>query len=275
MVDSGRSGRRRAITVLTFVIAVAIALGAGLMYAIMSTLHRSGGSPSAMTSPAASAGNASGSPAASAGSLSAQQDALAAEPMLQLPQSAAQPQALTTATAGPPIVVPAATSTVVPGGPPVATGFPHTPEGALGQLTAIDEKALSTTDLARVHEVYAWAAVPGAVAEQQWTPYHGITTLIDHLGGTSEALQAQARFQVVQGQVKGTVGADFVVACVLGELDVTAASVARAGVGDCQRMVWVNNRWQIGAGAQPAWAPSAWPGSADAVRGGWRDLKRA
>src|SRR5207302_8602112 len=96
------------------------------------------------------------------GSAQDREDALAAAPMLQLPQSAAQPQPLVTVTAGPPVVLPAPTSKIVPGGPPVATGFPHPPEGALAQLAAIDEAAMSAADMGRVHEVYVWAAMPGA-----------------------------------------------------------------------------------------------------------------
>jgi hypothetical protein len=81
-------------------------------------------------------------------------------------------------------------------------------------------------------------------------------------------------YRVVQGQIKGTVGPDFVVACVLGEATVSAATVGRGGAGDCQRMVWSDERWWIGPGAQPAPAPSAWPGSADAIRAGWRVVNR-
>ncbi|MBT8226953.1 MAG: hypothetical protein HKP61_15915 [Dactylosporangium sp.] len=275
MTAPAQHNRGRAIAALVVVAVVFAALMCGLGYFIavlMRDAGTSGGGPGAPTS-ASAAGTAS--PAIGEDpSLQAQQDALADEPMLQLPMSAAQPQPLVAETAGPPIVVPAPTGRVVPDGPPVATGFPHTPEGALAQLAAIDEGAFGTTDLHRVHEVYAWAALPGAVPEDQWSPTGGVTTLIDHLGGRSKALQAQVVFQAVQGQLKGTIGQDFVVACVLGQMDVTAASTARAGVGDCQRMVWRDGRWWIGPGAQPAAAPSAWPGSADAVRAGWRELRR-
>ncbi len=252
----------------------------GVGYLVIGAVRDDGSGPTA----APGSGPATSSPTASAAvpasgsvptDVAARQDALAAAPMLQLPASAAQPQPLVDETAGPPILIPAPTARVVPGGPPVPTGFPHTSQGALAQLVAIDEAALSTTDLDRVHEVYAWAAAPGAVPEAEWSPAYGVRTLIDHLGGRDEALRAHAVFQAAQAQIKGTVGPDFVVACVLGELTVTAASVAQAGVGDCQRMVWRDGRWWIGPGAQPAWAPSAWPGSADAVRAGWRELRRA
>ena len=82
-------------------------------------------------------------------------------------------------------------------------------------------------------------------------------------------------FTPVAGQVKGTIGEHFAVVCVLGEWQVTYRTTSRAGAGDCQRMVWDDGRWRIGAGTQPAFAPSAWPGSVDAVRAGWRGLSDA
>jgi len=263
--------RGRAVAVLVVVGIVAIALIGALGYLVISAItnHRT---PVAGPSPSVTA-SATGS--ADAGSQQGREDALAAAPMMQLPQSAAQPQPLVTDSAGPPIVIPAPTAKVVPGGPPVATGFPHTPEGALAQLAAIDEAALSTTDLDRVHEVYAWSAMPGAVSESEWSPTVGVKAIIDNLGGQQRAARAHASFQAVEGQLKGTVGPDFVLACVLGEADIVVDTVARIGVGDCQRMVWSGGRWRIGPGAQPAYAPSAWPGSADSVRAGWRVLKRA
>ncbi len=42
----------------------------------------------------------------------------------------------------------------------------------------------------------------------------------------------------LMGEVKGTVGPDFVIPCVDFELDVTVAQTARGAVADCQRMVW-------------------------------------
>ena len=267
MAAQGQASRSRAVVILVFVAVVVVALAIGLVYLVT-------GGDSRSTAPGATATPASSPTSAGVDNASAE-DELANRPMLTLPISAAQPQPVVSDVAGPPIEVPASTSKIVPGGPPVPTGFPHTPEGALGQLAAIDEAALSTTDLGRVHEVYAWSALSGAVDEDQWSPHYAIATLIDRLGGTAKAMQAHATFQVVEGQIKGTVGPNFVVACVLGEMDVTAVSSARAGIGDCQRMVWHEGRWRIGSGSQPAYAPSAWPGSADAVRAGWRELERA
>jgi hypothetical protein len=262
--------RRRAVLVLVLVSVIGLVLVAGLALLVVDGLKAD---PKPAPSPP---GHASGTPSAASsetGNDRAREDAIAAAPMMQLPLSAAQPHSLVTETAGPAISIPAPVKGVVPGGPPMVL-YPHTPEGALGQLIAIDEVAMSTLDLARVHEVYAAATLPGAVDEQQWYPAVAINTLIKRLGGTAKTPTASSRYQVSQGQIKGVLG-DFAVVCVLGEFEATAASLGRAGWGDCQRMVWRDGRWWIGPGSQPTRAPSAWPGSADAVRAGWREVVRS
>ncbi len=273
MAAPAAPARGRAVAVLVVAVMLVVLLLGVVAYLVVHALNGNART-SAPGSPTPTASPVDGAPTGSV-SVQAQQDAVAAQPMLQLPQSAAKPQALVRETAGPPIRIPAPSHKVIPGGPPVATGFPQTPEGALAQLAAIDEAALSTTDLGRVDEVYRWAAAPGAVPETQWTPFHGISRLITALSDPAKVQQTQATFQVVQGQIKGTVGPDFVVACVLGEFDATLTTTQRAGVGDCQRMIWRDNRWWIGPGTQPVFAPSAWPGSADAVRAGWKEVKHA
>ena len=79
----------------------------------------------------------------------------------------------------------------------------------------------------------------------------------------------------VMGLVKGTVGPDFAVVCVDLEFTVTVAQTARAAVADCQRMTWVGDRWLIGAGPEPAPAPSVWPGTEAAITAGFRELRYA
>jgi hypothetical protein len=69
--------------------------------------------------------------------------------------------------------------------------------------------------------------------------------------------------------VKGTDGPDWVVACVLLDIQVSIRTEARMGYGHCSRMQWAEARWQIAPGVAPAKAPSAWPGSVAAVDAGW------
>lgn len=199
------------------------------------------------------------------------EDELAAAQMVQLPASAARPQALIEDTARPSITLPPPTRTeeLVP------TGFPHTPEGAVAQLAAIDSLALRDLTPAQVRAAHRWAATPGAVPLHDWTPYVAASAALDAAGLPEGSADVASTFTPVAGLIKGSIGTDFVVACVLGEWQVTYRATSRAGAADCQRMVWSGGRWRIGPGAQPAYAPSAWPGSADAVRAGWRGLNHA
>ncbi|GAA0896959.1 hypothetical protein GCM10009557_71300 [Virgisporangium ochraceum] len=265
------------VAVVSLTIAVVV-LVAGAGYALLASLRgeRDGtGRADAVPSSAAATSDGAVAPTAGAEAAGSREDALAAAPMTPLPPSAVFPRPLATTEVGPPIEVPWPGAGTAPDGHPFVTGFPRTPEGALGQLVAIDEAALNRIDLDRVYEVYAWAARPGAVAKAEWEPAKGVAGLIRRLGGADRVGSARMAFQVVQGQVKGSVGPDFVVACVLGVATVSTERVGQGGVGDCQRMVWSEGRWWIGPGAQPAPAPSAWPGSADAARAGWRVITRA
>lgn len=83
------------------------------------------------------------------------------------------------------------------------------------------------------------------------------------------------------GFIKGTVGDDFVVPCI--DFIITATTATgqpqQVAVADCQRMVWqsgaggVGGRWVIGAGEEPAPAPSLWPGSQASFDAGYQWLE--
>jgi hypothetical protein len=262
----------RAWFVLAIAAAIAVALIAGFLYAVLGSFRSeapTNGRAASSHAPGSSA--APGSPATVAGAniahgAVARQDELAERPMLRLPPSAARPQALVTAVAGAPIVLPIGSES----DGPVTSGFPETSEGALAQLAAIDAAALQDLDPERVAAVHSWAVLPGGVSLDEWTPAVAVTAARVAAGQPVETAELTSVFTPLAGQIKGTVGDSFVVACVLGEWQITYRSTSRAGVGDCQRMVWHDGRWRIGPGAQPAFAPSAWPGSGDAVRAGWR-----
>lgn len=258
--------RGRAVVILAVICVVLLALlAAAAVLIIQQFTHNN---PSSTPAPSHSAAS-SPTPGTGADPDQAAKDRLAAKKMLALPASAANPQPLGDDPKAP-LKIPAAATKPEDGGAPVPTGFPHTPEGALGQLAVLEEAALTGADLQRVHEVYRWAAMPGAVDEKQWNPAVAIQSMQAHSDGAS----IDSRYQVPSGQIKGTVGNDFVVACVLGEADIVAQRTVQFGFGDCQRMQWSQGRWRLGPGTQPATAPSAWPGSADAIRAGWRALER-
>lgn len=202
-----------------------------------------------------------------------EENELATKPMLQLPAQAAQPQTMTTATAGPAIAVPKPAITTgrwIPG------GFTDTPEGALGQLKALNETALSSADPQVYARAYREAAEPGAPDPRSTGLVSLLTSMRSQarLPATGSIPGLTATYEVTRGQIKGTAsGGRYVVACVLGQFSVGyEGQVISAGVGDCQAMRWSGSQWRIAAGALAALAPCAWPGSADAVKAGYREL---
>jgi hypothetical protein len=198
-------------------------------------------------------------------------DALAAEPMPAVPQSASRPAPVSNRDPGPPIVLPRATVTGPAG---VPTGFPRTPEGAMAQLAAIDQTALQSGSLSGARAVIGAWALPGGPTTTSWSGVEAMRTLLTATGlSGGGSPQLAVVLTPLMGQIKGTVGPDFVVPCVDFELDVTLQQTARGAIADCQRMVWHLDRWTIGPGEEPALPPSVWPGTDLAMSVGYRDLR--
>ncbi len=199
-------------------------------------------------------------------------DQLADQPMTAVSESASHPAPVSLTDPGRAIVLPPATGTGPAG---VPTGYPHTPEGALAQLAAIDQTALNSGSLAGVRAVIAGWARPGGPTTSSWSGVAAMARLLTAAGlsgGGSTQLSIIAT--PLMGLIKGTVGTDYVIPCIDLELDITLTSTARGAVADCQRMVWQAGRWWIGPGPEPALAPSVWPDSDLAVKAGYRDLRR-
>ncbi len=147
--------RRRLLGILAAAVAVAVLLLGGLAYAVYLAIAGIGDEASANTGVAT--GETERSTVARG---AAHRDEIAAEPMLTVPESAAFP-AETTSARAPEIKIP--TGTGVNGPAFVMTGFPHTPEGAIGQLAQIDLAVLQSMSLSTAEEVYnAWALPPSA-----------------------------------------------------------------------------------------------------------------
>jgi hypothetical protein len=201
-----------------------------------------------------------------------QQDALAAAPMPAADSDAALPGPVSSQAADV-LGVPHATGV---GPAEVPTGFPRTPEGALARLAAIDVTAMQTGSMGGVRQVIAAWAAPGGPTPETWSGVDGMASLLS-AAGLSSAGSPQLAIVVrpVMGLIKGTVGAEFAVVCVDLEFTVTVEQTSRIAVADCQRMAWAGDRWVIGPGAEPAPAPSVWPGTDAAVAAGWRDLRHA
>lgn len=261
----------------------ALALVAGLVLAIASavgpTRHRPG---STHTPSTRAAGGAGGRPGGSGppGERTDPRDRLADAAMPQVGPGAAHPGPVS-ATPAATLLLPVATAA---GPAQVPTGFGHTPAGAMAQLAAIDQAALQSGSLAGARSVITGWAMPGGPSPTSWSVIAGLVTLFDQTGlsgGGSPQLALVAT--PLMGEIKGTVGPDFVLPCVDFELDITLHQTARGADADCQRMVWnpaptvaggaLAGRWMIGPGSEPAAAPSIWPDTDTARTVGYRDLR--
>ena len=266
--------RRNMLALLVLAALTVAALVAGLVLAVAHALNPTGGGNDASVV-GASVGNAIG-PATAAvptGTASAAEarDALAARPMPAVPESASHPAPVSDRDPGPPIVLPPATVTGPAG---VPTGFPHTPEGAMAQLAAIDQTALQSGSLSGARAVIAAWALPGGPTTTSWSGVRAMRTLLSAAGlSGGGSSQLAVVLTPLMGRVKGSVGPDFVVPCVDFELDVTLQQTARGATADCQRMVWHGDRWMIGSGDEPAQPPSVWPDTDLALDVGYRDLR--
>lgn len=193
-------------------------------------------------------------------------DSIAAAPMLSTTPTDARPgRSADSAPAA--ITVPGATSTDPLG---IPTGFSHSEQGALGQLAAIATTVLGQLSVDYAAAVYRDWSQPGGVGPQSWRLTRDVTTFVQTAGDRALLVARPAA-----AQVKGSDGPDWVVACVLLELQTFPATGAtdtdaRIAYGYCERMAWQGDRWVIAAGPEPAEPPHTWPGTERAAQAGWR-----
>lgn len=165
-------------------------------------------------------------------------------------------------------VVPASTSEGPAG---VRSGFPHTPAGAVGQWAAIHQRVLEAMSLPDTAAVHAAWVLPDGPALAGWEPSRNVEAFLTSArqGGVTKDYTTLVTATPVGALVKGVDGPDWVVACVLFDVQASVKGDARMGYGTCSRMEWAQGRWQVAAGTQPAVAPSCWPGSKAALAAGW------
>jgi hypothetical protein len=257
---------------VTAALTVAV-LVAGLALAVMHAVNPSGDGDETSVGGAVEHATGPATEAVTTGTATETQarDALAARPMPAVPASASRPSPVSNRDPGPPIVLPRATDTGPAG---VPTGFPRTPEGAIAELAAIDQTALQSGSLSGARAVIAAWAMPGGPTTTGWSGVRAMSSLLSAAGlSGGGSPQLAVVLTPLMGQIKGSVGPDFVVPCVDFELDVTLQQTARVATADCQRMVWHRDRWMIGPGDEPAQPPSVWPGTDLAIDVGYRDLR--
>ena len=266
MVETTTTGgwsRRRLLGMVAAVMVAAVAVVTGLGYAVHAAVT------STAEQPADTSGTATPALAVAvelpAGT--ARRDAIAAAPMLAVSRADSRSGEPTARTA-PTIAVPPAT---VLGAAEVPTGFPHTQEGAAGQLAAITSTVLQGMSMDTVRAVHEQWTLPGAPAIEDWElTAHVQAFLTSAAGAYADDPLTSVITTPVAAQVKGIDGEDWVLACVLLDVTVSVITQAQAAYGHCERMQWDADRWVIGPGLAPASAPSTWPGTDLAIDAGWR-----
>lgn len=292
-------GRRRLLAAAIGVVLTATALLVGLGYAVYPTL-----APSPHPAAAASSGEGSGRPSSRQESVEVRRDSIAAAPMLAVTPQDALPAPPSTQTA-PGIVIPPASSSGAAG---VPTGYPHTPEGAVAQLAAIETTVFQAMSMPLTAEVHRHWTLPDqppitrpdafkATDTEAGTIELDLDLDLDHdaaagaqaaggLAGWEIARHVQSFLGTAQmgpekdltatvtatpaaSLIKGTDGPDWVLACVLLDVRAVITTEARIGYGHCERMQWHDGRWLIAPGPPPARAPSTWPGSQASIEAGW------
>ena len=194
---------------------------------------------------------------------------IAAAPMASIAPAQGRPGARMATTRPASMLVPEPTRDGPAG---VATGFPHTPAGAVGQLGALLPAVLERMDIEHTAAVYAAWSVPDAPPVEAWPVLASVRAFLESARlprlEPGHAVQATP----VGAQIKGSDGPDWTVACVLLTVRARVKAEARISYGNCERMVWLGRerRWVIGPGAFPARAPHTWPGSEAMLTAGWR-----
>lgn len=194
-----------------------------------------------------------------------ERDRIAAEPMLVVARDDAMVGAPAVSQPDP-ITIPEPIDLDGPAGVP--TGFPRTPEGAIGQLAQIEATVLDSMSTNTARAVHAAWVRPGGPGLEEWVLTRSVQSFVRAAGSGHQTAVVKAL--PAAGLVKGIDGPDWVLACVLLDVHAQLRTEARVGFGHCERMTWVEGRWQIADGAPPAFAPSTLPGSQKAADAGWR-----
>jgi len=268
-------GRNKLVALLAGAVAAVLLIAFGLVLAVYYTLNPTGHASAQTGGPADPGGStvqtgAGATPTAAPGSDRGKQDALAAASMPSVDLEASRPGTVSTRNPGV-LVVPLSTATGAAG---VPSGFPHTPQGALAQLAAIDQTAMQSVSLDGVRKVIASWAAPGGPTPDSWSAVKAMADFLDSAGLSGGGTQQMSLVVTpLMGMIKGSIGPDFVIPCIDFEFDATIVATQRVADADCQRMVWQGSRWVIGPGFEPATPPSVWPDTDTAISVGYQDVR--
>ncbi|OLT22343.1 hypothetical protein BJF81_00295 [Ornithinimicrobium sp. CNJ-824] len=198
----------------------------------------------------------------------ARREQIADAQMLAVDDPRAYREGQVTTTVAEPLGVPSPTRT---GPVDVPTGYPQTPEGAVAQLAAIDVAVIQAMSVPATHEIYrSWST--GDADPADWVMTGNVTDFLTAAGQSGQTKEAGLVVTATPaaGQVKGTDGQDWTVACVLLELHARLVEEARVAYGHCEAMTWTGDRWVIDTTRPVSSAPSTWPGTELAAQAGWR-----
>lgn len=257
--------RRRLLTILVSAALVAVLLLLGLALAVREALTTTGTHDQ---TPPAATGSPAGAPLPTAGP--ERREAIARAPMLDTGTDADGFRGGTPAPApAPTMTVPVATTS---GPAQVPAGFPRTPEGAVAQLAGIDVTVLAGMSIAQTHQVHQEWTAPGAAPAQDWVMTTNVQSFLSSARQPGQAKEPHVTVRAipVAGQVKGVDGTDWVLACVLLDVQAVIDTHARIAYGHCEAMQWKDDRWVMTGGPPPAPAPSTWPGTQESIDAGWR-----
>lgn len=276
--DPGGWGRHRLLLVLGAVGLAASVLVVGLGFAVYFGISAAAGGPP----PPGPGATGVATPTQGQPKGRDHRDAVAAAPMLTVGPGDSRADA-PAAVAGPAMSVPGATTA---GPAQVPSGFPPTPQGAVGQLAAIETTVLQAMSVQVTNEVHRAWVLPGGPDVADWEMTRNVTAFLETAQMTSQKdTTTTVAATPAAGMVKGTDGTAWVVVCVLLDVQARIRADARMGYGHCARMQWTNEshgtrgadgadgpggRWMIAPGTAPARAPSTWPGSELSQRAGWR-----
>jgi hypothetical protein len=260
VVDPQHEWTRHQLQVLLAVaVVVVLALVGGGAWSVVSMLRTD---PASSTDAAATSGGRS------------TQDQLADKSLTPASIEQARPGSLSTGTTG--TVLIAAPTRI--GAANVPSGFAHTPQGAMAQLIAIDQTAIAPASVKNAQLVIDNWAAPGGPTSATWSGVQAVAALLSAAGLPAIGSGGMSvTVEPAMGFIKGTDGDDFVIPCVDFVITASAdgANPQRIAAADCQRMVWTYDRWAIGPGAEPAPAPSLWPGTKESFDAGYQWLDMA
>lgn len=256
--------RRRLLLTLSAVAVAALVMVAGLGYALYLALSTAGASTSAGETQVVESSVVVGAGLTGL----ARRDAIAAAPMLAVPAEAGR-SGTPAAHPAPGIEIPAAGEV---GPVDVPTGYPRTPQGALGQLAAITVSVLQSMSIEHTRAVHEAWSMPGAPPVEEWELMRSVQAFLGSAAGPyADSPSTAVALTPAAAQVKGVDGDDWTLACVLFDVQARVVTTARVAYGHCERMQWSEpeGRWVIAVGAAPARAPSTWPGTQIASEAGW------